>query len=314
MNAAAAMPVRRQRAALPAIARQAWLALACLAAAGAAQADTLVAANGDTIKGRWVETRDGVIVFDSEAFGRLRVPAAGATVQQDAPTVVAAEPAPANPWRVEVGLKLGVDRGSLEEREDEADATLRFVRSSAHGELNGHLTYSYTRTDGRLKDDDASASVGYDRWLAGDRFVSGRVIGSSDLIDEGYDRTRTLSMAYGWRLFEAPERYLRIGPAIGYLWLDRGAEHYDGVAYGLYARAKGPVVGRVSYSGELQLLDSLDDGRYANLDFRLEHPITDQVSLALAWRYLWSDVNIESGISSQWRWEIAWRPRLGQAP
>ncbi len=309
-----------------------WLGVAALAPAA-----TLVAANGDTLRGRWVETRDGYIVFDSDAFGRIRVAQATATVRDDdapdpatatpsapsapatpAAPAAAAAPAPAaepaSPWRVDVGLKLGADRGSLEQREDEVDATLRFVRASDHGELNGNLSYGYTRTEGRLKDDDASASLSYDRWLPSDRFVSGRVIGSSDLIDEGYDRTRTLSVAYGWRLFEAPERYLRIGPAVGYLWLDRGAQHYDGTAYGLYARAKGPLLGSITYTGELQLLDSLDDGRYANLDFRLEHPITDHVRLALAWRYVWSDVNIETGISSEWRWEIAWRPRLGGAP
>jgi len=71
-----------------------WLGVAALAPAA-----TLVAANGDTLRGRWVETRDGYIVFDSDAFGRIRVAQATATVRDDdAPDPATVTPsAPATP-------------------------------------------------------------------------------------------------------------------------------------------------------------------------------------------------------------------------
>lgn len=294
--------------------RLAWL-LAASCAVPAAAADILVAANGERLSGRVVERVDGVIVFDSDAFGRIRVAEGQASVERAPvpaspaiPTEPAA-PARANPWSWDLGVKVGADRGSLETHENELDLTLRLVRTGSTGELHGRFGYGYTRTEGVLKDDDFSASLSYDRWLSDAHFVSGRVIGSSDLVDGGHDVTRTLSAAYGWRLFETPDRYLRIGPALGYLWLERGDEAFSGAALGLHARAKGPVVGAVSLSAEMQYLDSFDDGRYANLDLRLLHPLTERLQLALTWRYLWSDVAIESGITSEWRWEIIWRPR-----
>jgi hypothetical protein len=289
--------------------------------ASAANADVLVGANGDRVQGRVVERDGGWVVFESTAFGRLRLREDEVTViPGDAPpatdTVATLPSAPVAPdippWTLETGLKLGADRGSLETREDEVDATLRFVHTRDTGELHGNFTYGYTRTDGRLKDDDMSASLSHDRWLSDRHFIAGRVIGSSDLVDDGYDVTRTLSGAWGWRLNDTGERYLRIGPALGYLWIERGQESFNGSAVGLYARARGPVAGRVVYTGELQLLDSLDDGRYANLDLRVQHPITSSLNIGLVWRYLWSDVDIDTGISSEWRWEITWRPRLGQ--
>lgn len=299
--------------------------VACLALALAPAVragEVLVAANGDRLQGHVISREDGWLVFDSDAFGRLRVRESEVEVEvgvASTPATAAATPTgtapaaavPARPWSIELGVKLGADRGSLETRENEADATLRFVRTSPAGELHGNLAYGYTRTDGRLKDDDMSASLSYDRWLSDAHFVSGRVIGSSDLVDDGYDVTRTLSASWGWRLMEGRDRYLRIGPALGYLWIERGQESFNGAALGLFARAKGPLAWRITYSAELQLLDSLDDGRYANLDLRLQHPLTETLQLGLAWRYLWSDVAIDSGISSEWRWEITWRPRTG---
>lgn len=297
-----------------------FLLLACLACAQPALAgdEVLVAANGDRLTGRVVERADGWLVFESEAFGRLRVREDAVQVEPAGPVpdAVAQAPAqapeaPASPWSFELGMKLGADRGSLETRENEADATLRFVRTGDTGELHGNLAYGYTRSDDRLKDDDMSASLSYDRWMSDRYFISGRVIGSSDLVDDGYDVTRTVSAAWGWRLVEGEARYLRIGPAVGYLWIERGPESFNGTAVGLYARAKGPLAWRMTYSGELQLLDSFDDGRYANLDLRVQHPLSDTLQIGLAWRYLWSDVAIDSGISSEWRWEITWRPRVG---
>lgn len=298
----------------------ALLALMACAQSALAAEEVLVAANGDRVTGRVVERADGWLVFDSEAFGRIRVRESEAQVLSagepvaNSPDPAPAEPAvqkAANPWSFELGLKLGADRGSLETPENEVDATVRFVRTSEIGELHGNVAYGYTRSEDRLKDDDMSASLSYDRWMSDEHFISGRVIGSSDLVDDGYDVTRTISAAWGWRLMEGDARYLRIGPALGYLWIERGQESFNGTALGLYARAKGPLAGRITYSGELQYLDSLDDGRYANLDFRLQHPLTDSLQVGLTWRYLWSDVAIDSGISSEWRWEITWRPHKG---
>ena len=272
-----------------------------LLAAGQADADAiLVGAKGERLGGKVVERGDGYIVFDSDSFGRLRVRADQVRIEE----AVAADP---SPWSTDVSLKFGVDRGSLKTPEDDLDATLRFMHRSAQGELHGSVDYNYKRTDGVLRDDDITASLSYDRLLANRRFVAGRVLGATELTTEGYDRTGTVSFAYGWRFGEREDRYLRLGPALGYLTMDRGDRHFGGAAYGLYLRAKGPLFKRISYAGELQVLDALGNGRYANLDFRLQHPLGEHLYLALAWNYVWSDVDIESGITSEWRWVLGWR-------
>jgi hypothetical protein len=66
---------------------------------------------------------------------------------------------------------------------------------------------------------------------------------------------------------------------------------------------------KVGFSSELQLLDSFGDGRYANLEFRLRHPLSEHLYLALTWNYVWSDVDIESGITSEWRWVLGWQSK-----
>lgn len=291
--------------------------LALFAVPLAARADTLVGENGDRLQGRLVASEDGHYVFDSDAFGRLRIPVHRAVLEA-APVAASPDrqptpdpaPAPA-PWSIELGLDLGADRGSLETRENEFDASLRVVRTGRRGELHGNLAYGYTRTEDRLKDDDVSATVTYDHWLSERHFASWRLVGASELTSEGYDLTRTAGVAWGWRLFERPDRYLRIGPAAGYLWIERGPESFQGSALGLYARGKGPVAGRITYDGELQWLDSFDDGGYANLLFRLQHPLARNLKLGLVWRYVWNDVDVESGVSSEWRWELTWRPGDG---
>lgn len=61
----------------------------------------------------------------------------------------------------------------------------------------------------------------------------------------------------------------------------------------------------------MQLLDSMGDGRYATLQMRARRPLGDRLFIAMAWEYEWSDFSIESGITSEWRWEVGWR--LGPA-
>lgn len=320
----------RRRHALPRA-----LCLAAAACAASASAEVLVGAAGERIPGRWIETRDGVIVFESPLLGRLRVPADRARVEPDAPapTAVQDPPPPAtkaagiaaagrpaahaadaadataapSPWSFDIAVKLGADRGSLKTPEDDLDATLKLVRADAAGELHATVDYNYKRTDGVLKDDDLFASLTYDRLLSHERFLAGRGMVATELSSEGYDATRSLSLAYGWRLWEGRQRYLRIGPAVGWLAMERGQERFNGAAAGLYARAQGPLWRRVDFSAELQALDSFQDGRYAALDLRLRHALGERFYLALAWNYLWSDVDIESGITSEWRWVLGWR-------
>lgn len=321
----------RRRHALPRA-----LCLAAAACAASASAEVLVGAAGERIPGRWIETRDGVIVFESPLLGRLRVPADRARVEADPPassagqdatppamqaagTADAGPPAtdPAaraadaiaapSPWSFDIAVKLGADRGSLKTPEDDLDATLKLVRANAAGELHATLDYNYKRTDGVLKDDDLFASLTYDRLLSHDRFLAGRGMIATELSSEGYDATRALSLAYGWRLWEGRQRYLRIGPAVGWLAMERGPERFNGAAAGLHARAQGPLWRRVDFSAELQALDSFQDGRYAALDLRVRHALGERLYLALAWNYLWSDVDIESGITSEWRWVLGWR-------
>lgn len=301
------------------------LCLAAAACAATASAEVLVGAQGERIPGRWIETRDGVITFDSPLLGRLKVPADRARVEPDAPAATAEErgqlhlppaenepdpalpAAKASPWSFDVAVKLGADRGSLKTPEDDLDATLKLVRADAAGELHATIDYNYKRTDGVLKDDDLFASLSYDRLLSHDRFLAGRGMVATELSSEGYDVTRSLSLAYGWRLWEGRQRYVRIGPAVGWLAMERGQERFNGAAFGLHARAQGPLWRRVDFTAELQALDSFQDGRYAALDLRLRHALGERLYLALAWNYLWSDVDIESGITSEWRWVLGWR-------
>lgn len=297
---------------------RALVLLACLAPTQAI-ADTLVFANGDRLTGTVVSADAQRIVFQSSILGRIEVAAGEARIEADtpaagvaiapAPAAETAEPAgPAKPvWQGDFGAKLAVDRGSLKTRENDLDAALTLVRKTDVGELHAKLAYDYKRSDDVLKDDDWAASVSYDKFLGERYFTAARFLATTDLTTEGYDRTLSLSAAYGWRLWERDDRYLRVGPALGYLAITRGNERFDGPALGFYLRAKGPVWRRTTFSSELQMLDSLGDGRYANLELRLRQPVGERVYLGVLWNYVWSDFDIESGIRSEWRWEIGWR-------
>lgn len=276
--------------------------------AGPAVADVLVGADGTRLPGRWIETRAGRHVFDSALLGRIEVPVDRATIERDqaAPAPVT----PPSPWGLDISAKLGVDRGSLKTPDDDLDATLRLEHRTERGEWLGVFDYSYRRTDDVLKDDDLTASLAYDRLLGERRFVAGRLYGTSELRSDGdHDATQTASIAAGWRGWEGPGQYLRIGPSVGFIAIDRGDARFEGPALGVYARAKGPIVGKVTFNGELQLLDSLGDGRYGDLALQLRHPLSERLYLALAWDYEWSDFDIESGVSSEWHWVLGWKSR-----
>lgn len=299
-------------------ARQRWLAGLLLAGALPAQADTLIAANGDRLTGSLVSRDDKRIVFQSDLFGRIELDSDKARVETTTPagatTAGATAAKPSSPgWHADLGVKLALDRGSLKTTENDLDVSLDYVRKAEHGELHADLDYDYKRTAGELKDDDWSGSLSYDKFLDRQRFAAGRFLATTDLTSEGYDRTLALSAAYGWRLWERDDHYLRLGPAVGYLSITRGAERFNGPALGLYARAKGPVRHRASFGGELQFLDSLGQGRYANLEFRLRQPLGERLYLALVWKYAWSDFDIESGVKSEWRWDLGWRFGPGES-
>jgi hypothetical protein len=291
--------------------RRARLFVPCLAllAAHAAAADTLVGRRGERIPGHVVEEKDGQVTFASDSFGRLQVPAADVTIERDATTPAAATgpPSAAPRWTVDIGARVGVDRGTLEDNEETLDASLRLQRVTARGELRTTLDYRYKRTEGELKDDDLSASLSYDRLASAHRFTAARAHATSEHTDAGADFTRSVSITAGWRLWEGPRRYLRVGPSLGYLELERSDARFDGVALGAFARGRAPLAGHLDVEGEVQLLDSFRGGRYATLEARLRHDFGEHLYVALAWNYLWSDVEIESGLSSQWRWVLGWR-------
>src|SRR5215207_6407537 len=79
-----------------------WAASIALAAAAevVASRDTLVYKDGDRVQGRLIETAGGEIVFKSDRFGDLRVPAADAVVikaEKAADATAATPPAPVTP-------------------------------------------------------------------------------------------------------------------------------------------------------------------------------------------------------------------------
>lgn len=288
--------------------------LGVLAAATPAQSDTLVGPLGERLPGRVVSQESGRIVFESDSFGRLDVSAAQARVEPGPGTVSpATTPASSQAdhaaWTADLSVKIGVDRGTTRSVEDDVDATLMLERASPRGDLHATVDYGYKQTDGVLKNDDLFLSLSYDRLPPGSHFVAWRMLGSREYAPEGADETHSVSAAYGWRLWERADRYLRLGPAIGYLDLQRGGTHFSGAAAGLYARGKWPSWGGMKLTGELQWLDSLDDGRHASLELRLRRPLGERLYVALAWKYEWSDVSVESGHSSEWRWMLGWRSR-----
>ena len=98
---------------------------AALLVAGAAQADTLVLANGDRLTGTLVSADAHRIVFRSDLLGQVEVAAGQARVEPTPPAIASASPAPtatdgaaapADPtkpvWQGDLGGKLAVDRGT----------------------------------------------------------------------------------------------------------------------------------------------------------------------------------------------------------
>lgn len=305
------------------------LAVAVLLGSAPLHADTLVGRNGDRLSGRLVEQANGRIVFISDAFGRLEVPADQAHVEFEGidPTALAPVAEPAQPaqadktaqtdsvagpaaaprWSMDVGAKLNLDRGSLKTSEDRLDARLTAVRRTQRGELHGNLSYKYKKTEGELRDNDWLASLAYDRFVSEHRFNAARLMLDNELADGGYDATATATVATGWRLWETPKHYLRIGPALGYLAITRGDDRFQGAALGVYARGMTPLYWKATLTGELQFLDSLGKGRYGGAAVRLSRPVSDHLVLSLGWDYAWTDLDLESGVNSVWRWDIAWR-------
>ena len=296
------------------------LALLALCCAAGARADVLVGPKGERLPGQLIEQKDGTIIFWSDFVGRIEVDAAVAHVEADpvaptgaaaspgGPAVAAATPAPDVPrWSADVGVKINLDRGSLKTSEDRFDARVEFDRNTGAGVLHASLGYRYKRTDGELRDDDLSASLGYEQFVSERRFHAARMLVTTELSDSGYDATRMVAVASGWRLWETPAHYLRIGPAIGYLAVDRGEENFTGPAFGLYARAMTPLPWDTRLTGEFYLLESGSDGRFAAAEVRLRRSLGERLYMALGWNYVWSNFEIEPGVKSEWRWDIGWR-------
>ncbi len=289
----------------------------CLCMIGrATHADVLVGPNGERLPGHVVEEKDGMLIFESDFLGRVQLRADNAHVERDSapaatvlpekPSAQASRPRTLPRLVSDLGISVGQDRGSLKTLEDKLDGTWKLSRQTANGELAGTLTYKYKRTDNVLKNDDWFGSISYDKFLSDDHFLSGRALGLNELTSEGYESTGIFGLSAGWRLFEESDRYLRIGPAIGYMTLTRGGQTFDGVAAGLYARTVYPIFRRITFEGELQILSAAHGNTYAISQLRLKRPLTPRVYLAVDWLYSWSHVDIESGIKSEWRWVLGW--------
>ena len=281
--------------------------LMLLSLQAAADADILLGANGERLVGRVIEEKDGSILFDSDSLGRIRVPAGKMQLQRATPVAEVASPAePPVRWNAEISGKIAVDRGSLQTPEDRLDLSFKLNRKTDRHAFYSTLAYNYKRKNGLMDDDDWLLSLSDDKFISDERFLSARLLATQELTSTGTDDTLTLSAAYGWRLWETPERYLRIGPALGYLSLSRDTGEFKGPAAGLYTRALWPVFAKSTLSAELQALESFNDGSYVNLDLRLRRPLSEHFFVGVGWNYAWSDVELESGVTSKWRWDFGW--------
>ena len=275
-----------------------------------ANADVLIGANGERLVGRVIKQKNGIIHFDSETLGRIKVPAdkvrlESAAQESVAVPVVVAESAAQ--WHAEVSGKLSLDRGSLQTPEERLDMSFKLDRLTEKHAFYSTVSYNYKRKNDQLDDDDWLLSISDDKFISDDRILSARLLATQELTSTGTDDTLTLSAAYGWRLWETPEHYLRIGPALGYLSLTRDTGEFKGPAAGLYARALWPVLAKSTFSAELQALESFDDGSYVNLEMRLRRPLSEHFFVGVGWNYSWSDVELESGVTSKWRWDFGWK-------
>jgi hypothetical protein len=277
-----------------------------------ALADTLIGPNGERLPGHLIEEKNGVLVFQSDFLGRVEVRADLAHIEPD-PAQTAIAPAPSTPaalpkaWSFDVGVRLDVDRGSLKTPEEDLGVDFKFEHKRPDGEFVGTVSYDYDRSDGVLKDDDWLLSLSYDRFISEDRFVAGRQLSTRELNSEGYDNTGTISVAYGWRLWEAPKQFIRIGPSLGYISIERAGIKSTGPAFGLYVHSKGPLWRKINFNSEVQVLQSPGKGRYVNVDVSVRQPLSDRLYLAFVWDYVWSNFEVESGIKSVWRWEMGWQ-------
>lgn len=291
---------------------QAGLAALLVSLSAPGGAEVLKLANGDQLTGTLVETRDGVLHFKSDLLGLVEVPEAMATVEpgevEPPPSPVPAPTPTSTPtWTADLGLRLSVDRGSLETPEEDFRASLKTSRPTPFGVVRSGLDYRHKRTNGALKDNDWRVDVGYEHFLSADRFVAGRLLATRELTSGDYDETRAALASMGWRLWEKPGQFLRIGPALGYLDAVRKSESFQSPALGLYATAEARAWAGVRFNSELVVLDAFGEGQYANLELRLRQPLGERLYLALVWNYAWSNLDIEPGLRSEWRWDIGWR-------
>lgn len=278
-------------------------------------ADVLLSANGERLVGRFIKEKNGIIYFNSDSLGRIKVSAEKMRIER---TADAQQPAIANQadpqiesaeakWNAELSGKISIDRGSLQTPEDRLDITTKVERKTPNHELYSTVSYNYKNKNDVVDDDDWLISISDDKFLNEEHFIAARFLATQEKTTEGFDQTQTLSAAYGWRLWETPEHYLRIGPALGYLSLARSDGEFNGPAVGIYGRALWPIFQANIFSAELQALDSLSDGSYVNLEMRLRRSITKHFFMGVAWNYSWSDVELESGITSKWRWDFGWQ-------
>jgi hypothetical protein len=275
-----------------------------------ANAEVLIGANGERLVGRVIKQKNGIIHFDSETLGRIKVPADKVRLESAARETVAVPAAVAEPaaqWHAEVSGKLSLDRGSLQTPEERLDMSFKLDRLTETHAFYSTVSYNYKRKNNQMDDDDWLLSISDDKFISAERILSARLLATQELTSTGTDDTLTLSAAYGWRLWETPEQYLRIGPALGYLSLTRDTGEFKGPAAGLYARALWPVFAKSTFSAELQALESFDDGSYVNLEMRLRRPLSEHFFVGVGWNYAWSDVELESGVTSKWRWDFGWK-------
>lgn len=212
--------------------------------------DTLVYKDGDRVQGRLVENKDGTIVFQSDRFGPLRVPAADAVVikaEQSAhpapaaapaatPEVAAAEAKEAQrvgiwdhfssgvltarvrdffgPWHGRLAFSTEVVSDTAERNNQSFEAKL--TRKWEHDEVQASGRYDYARTNDVLTTDLLKGSGSWRHDFSQRQFVQYRPSGEWNRAStkKGGPAEYVLlqqELGVGFSLLSSPARKLRLG-------------------------------------------------------------------------------------------------------
>ena len=206
-----------------------------LLACPVAHADTLLCSNGDRAEGTFVAREDGIIVFDSVHFGRLRVREAEASVataehpepgrhdapgEQSHPQPTTADGAGRrartgwlDPWQGKLNFSLDLSDDSTAHGALMLEARLQ--RKWAKDELRLDVRYDYREDDFDTSTDLLKGTLRWRRNARADFFTLYRstVEWNRESTDEGDYVLLQQEIGAGWTVIDRPDRSLRIGLA-----------------------------------------------------------------------------------------------------